>query len=179
MLVTPFVRSNGSPEFDRASTAIQKNVTPLSLVASRQLETFMNAPSWLPAELSTDTPPRWASVLLALATASALLPLVFAIALYGEYLLAWLQLGHAPLPSLDDPRGIPGHSVLHTAVAILFLCLPAALLMSLITSIGSILLKLETASRRAVRMGATLALWVLLSALLRSDPLGVVYWWMD
>ena len=51
--------------------------------------------------------------------------------------------------------------------------------MSLITSIGAILLKLETTSRRAARIGATLALWVLLSVLLRSDPWGVVGWWMD
>lgn len=127
--------------------------------------------------LSKATPSRWPSWLLSAATASALFPLVFAIAFYGEYLLAWLQLGHAPLPSLNDPKDI--HPWLHLGVSVLFLCLPGALLVSLITSISAILLKLETTSRRAMRIGASLALWVLLCALLRSDPFGVVGWWMD
>lgn len=128
------------------------------------------------AALSNATP-RWPSVLLTAATASALFPLVFAIAFYGEYLLAWLQLGHAPLPSLNDPKGI--HPWLHIVVSVLFLCLPGALLVSLMTSIGVILLKLETTVRHAARVGATLALWVLLCTLLRSDPWRVVDWWMD
>ena len=82
----------------------------------------MNPSAPSSAALPKGTPSPWPSWLLTAATASALFPLVFATAFYGEYLLAWLQLGHAPVPSLNDPKGI--HPWLHLVVSVLFSAFP-------------------------------------------------------
>jgi hypothetical protein len=120
----------------------------------------------------------WPSAVHALGVAAALYPLFFAAAYYGEYLLAWLHLGHAPAPSLNDPKGI--HPWLHTAVVVLFLGLPGAVVVSVALTFGALRFELASHARVALHIGISLASWALLWTLLSCDALQHINtWWAD
>ncbi len=138
-------------------------------------------------EASTQTRPSdntaLARLALALGVAAALYPLFFALAYYGEYLLAWLHLGHAPAPSLNDPKGI--HPWLHLAVTLLYIGLPGALVLSVGLALLGLLsaafrMKLVSHARLALHIVLSFASWALLWALLSSDALQHInVWWAD
>lgn len=120
----------------------------------------------------------WPSAVHALGVAAALYPLFFAVAYYGEYLLAWLHLGHVPAPSLNDPKGI--HPWLHTAVVVLFLGLPGAVVVSVALTFGALRFELVSHARLALHIGISLASWALLWTLLSCDALQHINtWWAD
>ena len=142
----------------------------------------MNAPqSPAAVKLSTDAlaPPGWAVAVTRAANALTFFPALLVSGFYGEFLLAWLQLGRAPLPSLDDPKGIPGVFVVHTAVTVLMICTPMAALLAVASNAVALFLKSESARFKALRVVASTAIWTLGFTFLRHDPYGVMDWWMD
>ena len=54
------------------------------------------------AEAST----RWGGMLARVAAALCLYPLILVASLYATWFMAWAELGHRPVPSLDDPKSI-------------------------------------------------------------------------
>jgi hypothetical protein len=100
-------------------------------------------------------------------------------ALYGEWLLAWLVLGHPPRPSLDDPKGVPGSSWMHVVTALALLGMVPAAAAALALNVAHLLTARPSAVRGVARLVALFGLWLAVFALLRWDPWRVVYWWMD
>lgn len=123
---------------------------------------------------------RRPSRLLALsANATLLYPLFLLGALYGQWLLSWCVLGHAPVPSIDDPKDVAGARWMNpiTALAIVG-WMPAACAAPVLNAFHVFARRV-----RGVRLGARvlllLSLWAGMFVLLRWDPLRVVYWWFD
>ena len=106
-------------------------------------------------------------------------PLVTVAFLYGEWLLASYMLGHAPGPSVDDPKDIIGSSWMHlpTGLAV-FGLMPAGILTLLLNAIH-VAYHHIVGARLGVRVAALIVLWPGLFALLRWDPGSVVNWWFD
>jgi hypothetical protein len=93
-----------------------------------------------------------------------------------EWAVAWICLGHRPVPSVDDPKAIEGlPSVLGLLTGFSLVLLPVTLL----------LVPLAWAIHCGEsRIGKILVVSTLLLALssiviLRSDPLGIASWWFD
>jgi len=114
-----------------------------------------------------------------LADLTLVCPLFLVVLLYGEWLLAWWILGHMPIPSLDDPKYIDGSSWMHPVVALaLLVSVPAFFAALLLNALNSAIN--PTGWRRGVvRIAAFLLFWAGTPTLLRLDPGGVVYWWLD
>jgi hypothetical protein len=133
-----------------------------------------NALNYAPPD---DRPPTWADAIFA--HFCYYYPIYFLTALYGEWFLAWLSLGHEPQCSLDDPKDINGSSFLHPITALALTGLTP-------TAVGIIVLTVQNLfdRRRGVRAAIMrsvwpLALWIGMFAILRFDPHPVLTWWFD
>lgn len=112
--------------------------------------------------------------------AAWLFPLLPVICLYGTWLTAWFSLGHRPAPSMDDPKEIGALvSIAHVITVVSFLY-------GTFVAIAAIPLTLWWARARGFGLtgGAAIALvligiYVCEVGVLRSDPMGVLYWFMD
>lgn len=108
-----------------------------------------------------------------------LYPLLALTVIYGEWLIAWMVLGHAPRPSLDDPKNVAVSGLLHLVSGVLIMGLVPGACAALL------LMPLDIAvhRRRAVaafqRTLVLFAPWVVVLTLLRWDPWKVMYWWLD
>ena len=121
-------------------------------------------------------PPRW---LRRAADAILLYPVLVVLFLYGEWLLAWSVLGHPPLPSLNDPKSVPGTSWLHTLTGLVLLGGYFALSASVVFYPIVGVLPKPSPRRIVLRALAVVACWGALFALLRWDPGRVLEWWLD
>jgi len=112
-------------------------------------------------------------------------PFLMAGWLYAGWLVAWIVLGHEPVPYVDDPKGL-GLPVMVplTAHGILMLAAPVALPAGL----GFAPYRAAKAARRRGRSKTAAVVttlltvagaWALTFWLYRSDPQRVVDWWMD
>ena len=124
---------------------------------------------------------RWTRWLLFAAWVYPFLP---AGALYTTWLVAWVVLGHRPRSSLDDPKSISMIvDIPYIATALLFVSMPLIALLGVI--IGFILTPYWVHSRgRGVPTAVCLVLLLLALyagafVFLHSDPLHVLYWYMD
>ena len=108
-----------------------------------------------------------------------LFPLVFLALLYGEWLLAWFVLGHAPRPSIDDPKDIPFASSAHVVTLIALVGLLPIGLGAICWNIWFVVAARYSPPRLLGRMAAVVALFGGTIMLLRLDPGRVVYWWFD
>jgi hypothetical protein len=107
-------------------------------------------------------------------------PLVLPLAFLTTWLAGWVCLGHWPRPSLDDPKSIGALvDIPYTITALLLAVgLPAFAL--------GVLGLLYSASRDQTRRrglllvsGFSVLCMIAAIVLLRSDPLGIVSWYMD
>lgn len=101
---------------------------------------------------------------------------------YITWLVAWIQLGHPPRPSLDDPKSIGILTdVFHFGSGVLLLLMPvlapAGLMASFSFPVG------KTRSTRVFFRLILALLYGLLCTLviitLRTDPGNVIQWWFD
>jgi hypothetical protein len=113
------------------------------------------------------------------ADVSAAYPLLLIACLYGEWLLAWYMLGHAPEPWVDDPKDIVGSSWMNFLTGLAILGLGPAFILALVMNALHVGYHRLFGLRLAVRVAAIFLLWVGLYALLRGDPGSVVKWWFD
>jgi hypothetical protein len=113
------------------------------------------------------------------ANLTAAYPLVAAAFLYGEWLFAAYTLGHAPVPSFDDPKDINTSDWMHLPTALaLFGLIPAGILALLLNAIH-VAYHHIVGVRLIVRIGILTVLWLGLFLLLWWDPGSVVNWWGD
>jgi hypothetical protein len=122
---------------------------------------------------------RPSKALRRLAFVSLFLPLVVVGSLYGEWLLAWWSLGHAPRPSLDDPKDIAGSSWMYGITGVALVGAVHMALAALALHVADIAVNRPSISRSVVRIAVVVASWVALFALLWWDPGRVGSWWID
>lgn len=122
---------------------------------------------------------RASRTLVLLADITAVYP-VFALgALYGQWLLSWLILGHQPRPSIDDPKYIDGASWMHDITAFALIgCLPMALVTAVVNTVY-FCAHSNPGLRLSLRIVGIVGLWIGALLLLRSDIGLVVSWWLD
>ena len=113
------------------------------------------------------------------ANATAAFPLVLLTALYGQWLLSWLLLGHRPVPSIDDPKYIGGASWMSYVTGIALVGFVPVGCVALVLNALHAVVHPQTLSRQLMRIVVTVALWFATLVLLRSDPGRVVEWWFD
>ena len=111
-------------------------------------------------------------------------PALTVASLYLTWLAAWIALGHAPRPSLDDPKFI---GLLVDAPYIvtmgMLICAPGAMVLGV--GMAPIFVALRAAKgRRRVLLGlialvALVLLWGAALWILRADPWDVGNWYMD
>lgn len=109
--------------------------------------------------------------------------LLYPVALVGSFWATWqvahLSLGHAPRPSLDDPKYINDVvGSLHLGTTLMLLLLPGFALSSLLFGATAAFDRARAGKRLLVATGSA----VLLTAailLLRADPFRIVTWFMD
>jgi hypothetical protein len=126
-------------------------------------------------------PERAARFYLYLAWSYPLLPLI---ALYATWLTGWIVLGHAPRPSLDDPKDIGGpFPVAYVIAGLLLVSLPFGSIIGVV--MGIFVTFWYVHSRRGSRWLAAvwtmllLATYVTCVLLLKWDPLDVANWYLD
>lgn len=107
-------------------------------------------------------------------------PALVLILIYGNWLVAYLSLGRAPRPTLDDPKHIdPVNAVVHwlsvLGVALGFWLFWAAVLIMLLGLVP------EQSRRRqlGLRLGGSLLAMVAVYGWVRIDPGAVVEWYFD
>ena len=115
----------------------------------------------------------------AFATALLFYPLVFCAVLYGEWLIGWHALGHAPRPGLDDPKDIVEIGTLHVVTGVLLMGLLPAALLALVSNVAAAMRSRRRWIHLGLRLGAVLLAWPLVIGLLRWDPIRVAAWWFD
>ena len=104
-------------------------------------------------------------------------PILLIAAFYSTWLVAWCLLGHAPRPSLDDPKSIGTVVDLFSVLSILLLIgFPAAVIAGLM---AQVMLQDKPWRWRFVACIALLGLWIVTIAFLRWDPLNVIEWFFD
>ena len=136
-------------------------------------------PMTQPLEYATPAAARPSRALAFLAHATLLYPLFLLGALYGQWLLSWLALGHRPQPSLDDPKFINGASWMH---GITLWALTGFIPAGCVGAVLNVLYVVDQrfGLRRAfTRVVLLVSLWVGTVFLLRWDPGRVLYWWLD
>jgi hypothetical protein len=105
-------------------------------------------------------------------------PIVLVAAFYAAWLLAWGVLGHVPRASLDDPSETLG-AIIYSASALPIILMPFGWIAAILTVASRFA---SPGSSRAAALALAIliiSLWVGATAILRSDPIGVIYWWMD
>ncbi len=112
------------------------------------------------------------------ANMTLLYPFWIVIVLYGEWLVAWLVLGHPPEPSLDDPLHIHSANWIHGVTGVSLVSAIPVMIVALALNL-LVIIRQSFVGRGIVRLLAVLVLWSALFVLLRWDPGAVVDWWMD
>jgi hypothetical protein len=113
-----------------------------------------------------------------LAHLTLIYPLITLGALYGEWMLAWLVLGHRPVPWMNDPKDILG-GFAHLLTMIVFLgALPAALGGAVVNLIWVVDYK-GAPIIGVTRLLLFWTLWLALLVILKWDPLTIGKWWID
>lgn len=94
----------------------------------------------------------------------------------AEWVVAWICLGHRPVPSVDDPGSIDGlPSVLGWLTGASLVLLPLTLL------VVPLAWAIHCGESRIGKILVVSTLLLALSSIviLRSDPLGIASWWFD
>lgn len=109
--------------------------------------------------------------------------LLYPVALVGSFLATWqiasLSLGHAPRPSLDDPKFINDWvSAFHFGTTVMLLLLPGFAVGSLAFGLSALWSRAD-ASRRLLVASSAALLMTGAVLLLRADPYRIVTWFMD
>lgn len=111
---------------------------------------------------------------------SAAYPFVLVKALYATWLVAWVLLGHRPVPSLDDPKSIAAVvDAPYLVTEVVFTGLPFALTAGLVATAWYSLRRSTSSSAAARAVGGFAASWALAAAFLIWDPLRVADWFLD
>lgn len=102
---------------------------------------------------------------------------------YFTWLIAWIELGHPPRPSLDDPALIGGMtSIAYFLPGVLLLLSPVLAPVGLVSSLFYPF-SLQSVRSRLPWIGMLTGFYVILCVMsfliLRSDPWRVVEWWFD
>ena len=120
----------------------------------------------------------WTSGRMQILDAMALLyPELLVGAFYVTWLLAWFTLGHPPRASLDDPKETVGAIYDISGIVVMLMPFGAALAFA---SLAVRVVYPEYSNRSRIAFAVIIVtLWVAALVLLRSDPIGVVYWWLD
>lgn len=106
-------------------------------------------------------------------------PLLAVAALYGTYVLAWIVLGHAPRPNLDDPKDVPVVREIRPAAYVALLGLLPAGLAALLLVLHLIVSRAVARRTGLLCLAAACGLWIGALVLLGADPLRVFAWFMD
>ncbi len=111
-------------------------------------------------------------------------PLFWIVGCYATWLMAWLELGHRPRISIDDPKSIgPLTGILWMCSAVLSLASPVTSLAVLAAMLSGVFPPCgeRTASglRRLYWSGAFLLFIAITIALAQADPGRVLEWWID
>ncbi len=104
-------------------------------------------------------------------------PALLVTAFYGTWFSAWLSLGHPPRASLDDPAETVG--AIYWVSGIIVLLMPMGAAVAVASMAGRIVFGGCSRIRGIAFAVLNVALWIGAIVLLRSDPIGVVYWWCD
>jgi hypothetical protein len=109
--------------------------------------------------------------------------LLYPVALVGSFWVTWWvagrALGHAPRPSLDDPKFINDLvSAFHVGTTVLLLLLPGFAVGSLAFGLSALWSRAD-ASRRLLVASSAALLMTGAVLLLRADPYRMVTWFMD
>jgi len=102
-------------------------------------------------------------------------------AVYSAWFIAYVQLGRAPIPSMDDPKYIGGYST--TASSIAGLVVMVSLAVGIVGMTGSFVFLLHARGqerrRWATKVGMGVAAMSLLLLLVRFSPGDACRWMLD
>jgi len=104
-------------------------------------------------------------------------PVLLVATYYGTWVLGWLTLGHPPRASLDDPSDTLGG--VYWASGVVVMLMPIALVASIVTIALRFLSSAVPKSTAILHAVIDVAVWTVVIFHLRSDPIGVVNWWID
>jgi len=109
--------------------------------------------------------------------------LLYPVALVGSFWATWQiagwSLGHAPRPSLDDPKYINDLvSGLHGGTTLMLMLLPGFALSSLLFGATAAFDRARAGQRLVIASASALLLTAAI-LLLRADPFSIVTWFMD
>ena len=104
-------------------------------------------------------------------------PVLLVATFYGTWFLGWLTLGHPPRVSLDDPADTLGW--IYWASGVVVMLMPLGIVASIGTMAFGCLSSDETKATTILPAVIHVALWTVVAVHLRSDPIGVVNWWLD
>ena len=105
-------------------------------------------------------------------------PLLLLCAMYATWLLAYIELGAAPQPNINDPKGIDSLNATYASEVTLSLLVaaPAA-------AVGGILAQFivfrRSFERRMTFAAVLILLWIACFFLVRYEPLQIVNWLLD
>jgi hypothetical protein len=111
-------------------------------------------------------------------------PLAFMLCLHAAWVAAWLELGHPPRPSLDDPKDLGmGVLVFFIATWLLILGTPLGAMVSALVLIGAIIRRATESPVRANQIvtliGVTAGSWFLAFAIFYGRCSEVFEWFAD
>jgi hypothetical protein len=111
-------------------------------------------------------------------------PLFWIVGCYATWIIAWLELGHRPRVSIDDPKSIgPLTDILWTCSAAISLVSPVTSLAVLAAMLSGVFPpcdgKTAFGLRRLYWSGAFLLLIAITIVLAQADPGRVLEWWID
>lgn len=118
-------------------------------------------------------------LLTVFANATAAFPLFFIAALYSQWLLSWMLLGHRPVPSIDDPKYIEWASSMHSITAVALAGFVPIGCVALVLNALHAVWHEQPLRRQLMRVAVAVGLWFGTLLLLRTDPGRVLYWWFD
>jgi hypothetical protein len=123
---------------------------------------------------------RRSRLLAILAHATLAYPLIVLGLLYGQWLVAWIALGHKPsLWGNDDPKFITVSSWMHPVTAIALLAMLPLGFTAIVSNIVYILKYRLSSCQATIRLHVLLGLWLGTLVSLFQDPHGIVQWWID
>ena len=104
----------------------------------------------------------------------AIIPLVWIAILYLFTLLCWLKLGHFPIPSLNDPKGI-GFPILYFLSAVGMIMVVYGIIVWILLLPFTIKQKLLTKKNVIIMVVGSILSHIQLIA----DPFDLIYWLLD
>ena len=107
-------------------------------------------------------------------------PFALIASVYATWLIAWSTLGHAPRPSLDDPKLISAWvSISYNLVVILIIGFPIAGLGGVAATAWFGVSRKYSSWLVVLGIALLICLWIATLSLLRCDPLQVSNWFID